>query len=230
MRYLSLGLVSLVVVFAGQAHGTTFDAYDDFGDQQAANGVWHYLEYTDPGYTELTYHEDSGSLGPYSSWLGQDGDMTWLPAISKELGDVLYPGYDHTVFMHPGENSLRFDAVLRWVAPSTGEVNMSLTVQRPSGSSGGNGYDVYLEQNGSVFHTFAISAFDNQPHMLALPLDVEVNDEIDLRIYNLGNNAADAALVDWQMETIPEPSTLITWSLLATLGIGCGWYRRRNPA
>ena len=78
----------------------------------------------------------------------------------------------------------------------------------------GNGYGVYLEQNGSVLHTFAIDASDDQPHPLTLPLDVGMNDQIDLRIYNMGNNAYDAALVDWQIETAPEPSTLIIWSLL----------------
>lgn len=234
MRCLILSLVGLVVVVTGQANGAIHDAYEDFGDQQAANGVWHYLEYTGTLYKELTHHETSYDLGPYSSWLGQDGDLNWLPAISKEVGDGLYPNYQHTVFMHPGDNHSRHDAVLRWKAPSSGKVNMSLSVQKPSGSvrggGGSNGYDVYLEQNGNALLTFPIEALDGQPHLLALPLDVEMDDRIDLRIYNRGPNAYDAALVKWQIEAVPEPSTLVIWSLLATLGIGYGWYRRPNTA
>jgi hypothetical protein len=30
------------------------------------------------------------------------------------------------------------------------------------------------------------------------------------------------------LAVVPEPTTIAVWSLLAALGIGCGWYRRRK--
>ena len=32
------------------------------------------------------------------------------------------------------------------------------------------------------------------------------------------------------ISTIPEPNTLVIWSLLGTLAIGLGWWRRRKAA
>jgi hypothetical protein len=34
--------------------------------------------------------------------------------------------------------------------------------------------------------------------------------------------------VEWEVGIIPEPSTLLIWSLLAGLGIGAGWRRRKR--
>ena len=31
------------------------------------------------------------------------------------------------------------------------------------------------------------------------------------------------------VNTIPEPTTLIVWSLLGASGVGIGWWRRRKP-
>jgi hypothetical protein len=45
---------------------------------------------------------------------------------------------------------------------------------------------------------------------------------------------ADANSKGWSIERgcccVPEPSTLIIWSLLGSLGISIGWWRRRKAA
>jgi len=48
---------------------------------------------------------------------------------------------------------------------------------------------------------------------------------IDYRDYPLGGGEV---FLTGILAVVPEPSTLLIWSLLAALGIGCGWYRRRN--
>lgn len=45
-----------------------------------------------------------------------------------------------------------------------------------------------------------------------------------------GNNAEFFELVANTLKPIPEPSSLIVWSLLAGLGIAVGWHRRRKAA
>jgi len=42
------------------------------------------------------------------------------------------------------------------------------------------------------------------------------------------DNLSARGYVDTGIAIIPEPSTLFIWSLLAALGIGCGWYRRKR--
>ena len=64
----------------------------------------------------------------------------------------------------------------------------------------------------------------HDPNNLVVALD-------DLAVFNL-------ALADWQISNVmrlgpanynvPEPATLLIWSLLAGLGIGVGWRRRRK--
>jgi len=51
------------------------------------------------------------------------------------------------------------------------------------------------------------------------------NDANDLRLDNLTLYA----IVDFTSVVIPEPSALLVWTLLAGLGIGAGW-RRKRPA
>ena len=50
---------------------------------------------------------------------------------------------------------------------------------------------------------------------------------IELSHFDLGTAAVIGGL---QLETVPEPSTLIVWSLLGTIGLGLGWWRKRKAA
>jgi len=46
---------AVLLLSASVAHAGTYDAYEDFGSTQGANGVWHYLQYDGSSYLNLTY-------------------------------------------------------------------------------------------------------------------------------------------------------------------------------
>ncbi len=217
MKRVRVLISSLVLVSLGAvqvARGETYDAHDDFGDQQGSNGVWYYLEHTGTQYIPLTYHSGSHA-GPYESWLGTEGDLDWLPAISKEYADVVYPGHDQTLFLHPGDHYSRYDVVLRWISPVSGYVVSNMLVQRTPSSVvvGGNGCDVCFDVNGSTVNTTYIQTQDLALHSFQWTGATSAGDYIDLRIYNRGNNESDSALVNWQIETVPLPGAFLLGGL-----------------
>jgi hypothetical protein len=46
----------------------------------------------------------------------------------------------------------------------------------------------------------------------------------------IGNTVSTGSFSEYVGATIPEPASLIVWSLLATLGLGLGWWRKSKAA
>ncbi len=55
-------------------------------------------------------------------------------------------------------------------------------------------------------------------------------DEYSGSWYNLAGTNLEFSAVFGSSSSVPEPSTLIVWSLLGTLAIGLGWWRKRKAA
>jgi len=94
---------------------------------------------------------------------------------------------------------------------TTGNDRVSVWIDPMSGSEAGAGAPDY------TFVDFALSAPD---HITAM---IFANG-------NLGNQVSydeNRFGTTWESVVVPEPATLLVWSLLAVLGIGAGWRRRR---
>jgi len=215
--FLALLMLAFAALSANDARSAPYNAYDEFASHQGANGVWHYLKFTGSTstYGELTFHESSHLGSP--AWLGTDGDLFWLPAISKDFTEVHHPEYGDMLHMHPGDNHSRHDVVLRWIAPDSGPyaINMSLVAPANRAGAGSDGYDVYLEHNGSpIRDKINVPPADDEIwHHANETVDVVAGDLIDLRINHIDENGHDAAYVDLQIEPIPEPSALALFAL-----------------
>ena len=76
-------------------------------------------------------------------------------------------------------------------------------------------------------------AYNFQPnHLLYLGVVSSAGDIRSLRLTDPGSLGDEIGVDDIRFATgaIPEPSTLIIWSLLGTLAIGIGWWRKRKAA
>jgi len=69
------------------------------------------------------------------------------------------------------------------------------------------------------FHWGEVRVGDNLP-------GTTISLQADIIAQGVFNNEALSNILE--MYVIPESGAMIVWSLLAALGIGCGWYQRKH--
>jgi len=237
---IAAAIASLLLPVAG--FGTPiWDFANDFTPSANPNTFWSYGYRTTPASTDLTLmnwnpHLDNIDFWALSGWVELKRFFAnGLPSIGKNNTPSAQPFWWPIVppgkgILHPGNVPEIEDlaAVVRWRAPSSGvyEVDATFTAIDT------RGVDVFtyvVADGGLVFDDFVVGLGDTSHYRGAVTLSAgQVVDFVVANRNDTGNR--DWTQLDASITPIPEPSTLIIWSLLGALGMAAGWWRRRKRA
>jgi hypothetical protein len=256
MRGLIASLV-IVMLGSGELQATTvYDAAADLTETSIdnginPNGVWSYGYRNTAASTEFNLLTNYGQFPAYEpgftglkGWFDQDyGDFGLLPVVVKNTTDspLIGGGYNEItvppggLMLHSGEGVDDSYAVLRWTAPASVTADLAVAFT-------GLGYDpeisfwtttdVHVVKNGmSLFDaevTGGLPASTNVQSYSVHGMAVVAGDTIDFIVGPGpgGNFLGDSTGVDVQI-TVPEPSSLILFSIAAISFLAC---RRRRRA
>jgi len=165
-----------------------------------------------------------GTEGTISVWAYREGGAQYLFDASPGGRTLLYAHYD--LFM----NDTHLGAVDGELIPDNEWTHLVLTWD--NAATDGMREKVY--KNGSLFTAFDTVLNPKSPAMLWLGNRYSNNEPWRGMIdeYALWSTALSPAQIGWlyqnSLSALPEPSTLLVWSLLAGLGVGAAWRRRRR--
>jgi len=191
-----------------------------------------------PGFLPFDDAEVSGGGGPpkvrtYATAMGAGGTV-----------DVTIDGYTHfrdyagLTGAFAGESPLLSDMVLR---NANGEMTLTFEDLLPgvydiemfhhSSQYGGGSFDIKLTDSlrtDRLMLTDVPVSDGTNPSSISTTMLRFVTDGSPVRIDFLGGSGGEhLSLNGFVLTIVPEPSTLLVWSLFAGLGIGCAWRRKR---
>ena len=212
-----------------------WDFANDFTPSANPNTFWSYGYRTTPASTNLTLMNLSLHVDNIDFWCLWQGFAHGLPSVGKNNTPSAQPSWWPILpsgkgMLHPGNVPEIEDlaAVVRWTAPSSGvyEVDATFTAIDT------RGVDVFtyvVADGGLVLDDFVVGLGDTSHYRGAVTLSA--GQVVDFVVANRNDTGdRDWTQLDASITPIPEPSTLIVWSLLGALGMGLGWWRRRKLA
>ncbi|MBS1707381.1 MAG: PEP-CTERM sorting domain-containing protein [Armatimonadetes bacterium] len=211
---LRLTLLAGLALAAASSFATVFDAYNDFSISNNPNGVWRY------GYSNTL----GGAFVPLTVNTPGNPDA-WLDPFIASLGVYhTTPGFligtvsspPNQMILHPGPNAQY--AVLRFVAPGTGVFNFTAGFFGVD-FVGPTTTDVHILQNNAVIGNGAINTFATSPSIIfGGPVSLNTGDTLDVAVGFGGNSYLfDSTAVNYRIEGVPEPVTLVGLGGLALL-------------
>jgi hypothetical protein len=214
----------------GVCRGAIFDAAAQFdaSNNPSSAGHWSY-GYTGSvgGVFSLFTNVDDTDTGP--QW---DMPDSYYPDVQKNTGGDYdaYGGFfpANCLTLSPGQGTqLGLYADIRWTAPTSASYSIDTVFTGVWDHSNSFG-DVHVVVNGMSVFDGTIDHRSSSPYADSLFLNP--GDTVDFVVGHDADNGWVRAIVDTSISEVPEPSTLIIWSLLGGLGIAMGWWRRRKAA
>jgi hypothetical protein len=242
MRRLIVGMVGLVGLVAvlgreTQTFASVWDAANDFSASNNPNGTWSYGWSDTLGGTMALY--DIAWKGPAGSpFVGMDLWSTsyHFPANSDPLVEHNGTGQDllvgnlfqpaNQLMSHPGPDHEY--SIIRWLAPET--TTISIQANFFGLDTTGTSTDVHVLYNNSSLFDGAVSGFGvGSGPSFWTAISVTAGDTVDFVVGDNGYYIHDTTGVNATIASpsVPEPATIIIWSLLGTLAISIGWWRRK---
>ena len=236
MKRLVFSIAVLMTFTAALADGAVvvYDLAADWSDTTNPNGVWSYNKGAgDP----ILTHQDPWSPGTtQSGWAEAPmSDRGHIPVWLKSVGWGGLPAGRvgvHTTDSYSANPSAGI-ANVTWTSPIAGTIVVSGGVWLP-----GRTYDRpqawrVLDQNDLVVASGSLTINDpytaSNPFLFEETMSVSAGDVITTELYKLGNVGYWVGLdLTITAQPIPEPSSLIVWSLIALTFGGFGWWRRRK--
>jgi hypothetical protein len=241
MRWTSLSLSLLALVFAGigtARGGPVYDAAADFSITNGnPNGVWSYGYFAPGTTTPLNLYTTT-----YTNFIGGPGWIAWndptvgngtVPAAFKNTTGVtetsgtvqLQPGQ---LAEHPGPNNEA--AVVRWTAPASGTYLINVTF---SGADlVGTTTDVHVLNGGVSAFDGNVNGFGNSTtfsETLTLPVNFHIDFEVGFgndQNYFFDSTGLSAQISPFQV--VPEPASLTLLGISAVGLVGYTWRRRKQ--
>ena len=226
MKRVFLTLALLSVLGLEQAHGAIVTSLfntgvDAFGAVLADGTVGdpHYLLITVPGGSSAIRVKTSVSGFPVPPWLADNTLSTWIgPNNGADLvsppGSYIY----RTTFDLTGFDESTASITGQW-ATDNNATDMLINGNSTGNTTAFAGFTAWTPFTISSGFVAGINVLD----FLVFNGDSSPN-PTGLRVEMTGTaDAVDAAAV-------PEPISLVVWSLLGSLAVGLGWYRRRKVA
>ncbi|MGA2031142.1 MAG: hypothetical protein ABSG68_02695 [Thermoguttaceae bacterium] len=217
-------LIGVLLVAAPPSGAAIYNAANDFSTASNPNGAWSYGEYSgglSPG--TFTLFNKAGSVGPIDAWWYASTNPT-DPAISHNSGALPYNEISSGTTWLPNQLLLHpylGPTVVRFTASAAGEYDVNaLFSPAQTQNTFPNAY-VYLD---GVQEYDQVTASGGVTY--AGLLSLHTGDTIDFVVWGNNSNNKTTAL-DATVNLVPEPATLVVWSLLGTLAIGLGWRWRK---
>jgi len=242
MRWVSWarGLCAALLVFGAvcafpqQCQAAIYNSWEGFSSSQNPNGVWTYGRTDHPGSTTIVVYQDLGPIydehlgGWLTFWYDENHTNPWARYMPCVYQVDAIAGQVHSLRFHPGWLPDADYSVVRWTAPGAGTSDIWVTF---TGADLGT-KDVFVYYNGNLFDSADLALFES--HSYSSPaIAVEAGDMIEFIVGNGGDDGwADSVTLDATVRwaPVPEPGTLIVWSLLGASAISGGWWRRRKRA
>jgi len=193
------------------ALATLYDAHTDFSVGSNPNGVWSYGYSNTLGGAFTAF--DSSSTGTYDRWFtGIDALGVYNTVSGIAIGTVSVPA--NQLWMHPGPGGQY--SILRFTAPTTTNYTIS-TGFFGCDFVGPTTTDVNVFFNNTIIFSDTVSTFATLPTTsFVFPLALSAGDTIDVAVGTSGNGYSfDSTGVNFSMESVPEPVTLVGLGALA---------------
>jgi hypothetical protein len=240
MRKLA-GLSAFVVVatLAAGGRAAVWNAANDFSATSNPNGAWSYGDYggggssgtLDPTTFVRLPVQFSGAYGSIEGW-EMPGPANPVVSHNSSLADTVGSFSDPTTYTTqwlPNEVALHpldGPTAVRWTAPAAGEYQVSGDFFPTQGENAPANAYVYSDTTQEVQFLSVSSTVS-----FSLLLDLNAGDTVDFVAW--GDNAynkttgLDATIASvGAPPAVPEPATLIVWSLLGGVGVASCWWRR----
>jgi hypothetical protein len=218
-----LPTVVIAVYFVGAGAlpvgAAIYDAYNGFSVSNGnANGVWSYGTLSSFTGGSFSLYNSGQTFSDYSVWRNDGAGYPYDAGVYKPVSGNL---------LHLDGQSYISD--VRFVAPVSGTYDVSGYFTRTDGW--GWPVNVRIIENGTTT-LFAVDNFTSsntqQPFnfsSLYLPAGTTLDFAEGAPQPNNDSTGLSATIT-----SVPEPATLAIWSLLGTLAIGIGWWRKRRTA
>ena len=240
-----------VLVFAGLGHvegAITYNARQDFSETDNPNGPWTYgyrVNLADPLVPFSHYGSPKNNVGsPYEpdmppQWFADDYIFSYAPCVLlipeeyQDTGEFIAGPDDISFHPAPGTwyRGAELDwAVIRWTAPEDGTGDLYVKFGGVFGAGTGL-RDLYVYKNSSLLYETTLVGTETAT-FTDDSIIFQEGDYIDFAVGPHDTWGADwtsiAAIIEFAPETptVPEPSTFIIWSLLATCALCFGRRRR----
>ena len=224
-RFILCVAALIVLVGIGQTNAavTTYNARQDFSGTSNPNGQWSYGWSYSLGGSMNVYPDYTIDYRGFYGWrddsLYPSDDIPHVTQADDVFGWPVGP--DELIF-HPGWNEEY--SIIRWTAPADGTADVTAEF---AGAHFGT-TAVFVHRNTDMLFDAVLPGYAVAPPYNSA-LSVQAGDTIDFAVGMLGNAAgtttAVSAIIDFS--PVPEPSTILIWSLLGIIGIAYGWRRRR---
>ena len=242
-----VGAFAVALAMALSVAGTlqaSLQVLDSAGDSAVINGVFFWVPDPDVGNIPsgtgsfLRFQDSSaasdpdllqsgfntthpGPLSPTPDDMVTSDELqtSWIPELS--FGGTTYREFALSIQEPPGQGGF-LDLIALELAPSTTPLVSDFTSLTSVTIIGGGSDTIRLSN---------IYGGTNVDMLMYVPTTSSAFDNDYVVMYNVMDNAGDGP-DEWDVNTagplgtIPEPGSLIVWSLLGTLGLAAGWRRR----
>jgi hypothetical protein len=232
-------VITLLVALPLGVRGATAAIWDvaaDFSTTSNPNGAWSYGDsssLTSP----IALYATTGSVDPANPQVFYWYDASTVDgnqnpnAVGKNMGAPANVGWINVpsgAFVLNAQGGGFSHAT--WTAPSSGLYSLSSTFTLEE-SVLVHQVDTYILANGSILFSQVLSQSDYlNPYSFESQLFLTAGETVDFVVSNPFNGGCLTQLSATISSSVPEPATLLIWSLLGGCGIAIGRWRRKRAA
>jgi hypothetical protein len=227
MKRAVLGILAFSVLLA-PAFAAVYDAAADFSASSNPSGVWSYgsratlaspftLGTASGNELGVDYWVNNWHFGAPSVTHNGTGAAITHSSVTWGPGDLAF---------HPGASGEYAD--IRFTVPDSGPYALESSF---AGADflGPTSTDVHILLNETLIFDGTVNAYGLGPSY-STTRSLTAGDTVDfvVGVGADGNYSNDNTRLVAQFSQVPEPSTLIVWSLVGALAVTLGWWRRRK--
>jgi hypothetical protein len=236
LRNALITITAIGLASAGAQAAPVFDAVNDFSSASNPNGSWSFgYGVTGSSFTAFTQMSANGIYSGANVWYTTANSFD-LPIVGYAAagtaccGTVVVP--NNVLWMHPGATPPSVDAIVRWMAPTSGTYLVSGLFEQLDTTGNGNGATAIVNNNGSILYSQAIgpsTPYPGSSFTFSYTTTLAAGQTILFGVSDGGNDNFfyDSTGFNATISAVPESST---WAMmiLGFAGVGFMAYRRSN--
>lgn len=217
---------------AQQLWAAVNNAVNDFSLSSNPSTPWSY-RYDLAGSAPLLSTQVSYMSGQLAGWSNGGTDPSWAGILKNTTSDDLTYNSGNTVqpndvlYMDPQSSSV----AVRWTAPSTGLWLIDGWFEAIDIPQNHPRVEVLLNSTTVLYSLTAMSSY-GQTLPFSWTRSLQAGDILDFVVLVAANGdwTAQGTGLAVEISDVPEPTTLVIWSLLGGLAISAGWRWRKRAA